>query len=166
MEAKKSGEEAKKLNSVWICSKCGKTVHIGRRFCVCHNFLSGSKVLMSENSPEIDNCNFETDRVTCNDCPEICDWCASFGKIKTNELGFGGLDCRYRKQDARCFCCQAQVKLGLRICNEIDLNDFIALAAKKEPGKEGVMGSLSDFIQTETEKPVWARINQKREQAG
>jgi hypothetical protein len=157
-------EKAKRLNSMWVCSKCGKTVHIGRKFCNCHNFLSGSEVLMSENSPEIDICNFETDRLTCADCPEICTWCASFGVIHTNERGFGGRDCRHRNNDARCFCCQAQVEIGLGI-NEINFGDFVSRDAENT-GKKSLMKELADVIQARMEKPVLARINGKREKAG
>jgi hypothetical protein len=140
---------------MFICPKCGKTVNISRVYCDCHTFLSEAKVCFSEASPDVKKCNIETANVNCNDCPEDCTWCASFGSPHTNEYGFGGENCGYRKEQTRCFCCQAQIKIGKEIFT-LDMNEILtSMTAEK-------LNMLAELIKSRIERLVIARINQKR----
>jgi hypothetical protein len=119
MSNENAEKKAVKLHTVWVCPKCGETVHEDRQYCDCHADLSGAKARISKNPPEIGRCNFETSRFSCNDCPEGCAWCASFGELVTNRAGFGGKDCLHHGGTARCYCCQSQIKLGFEIGQSI-----------------------------------------------
>jgi hypothetical protein len=166
MSIEETKKQAKKLNTMWVCPNCGKTLHIKRRYCNCHASLDRAKVRISEELPEIGPCNFESSGLNCNDCPENCMWCASFGFPETDNQGFGGKDCRNNKGTTRCFCCQAQVKLALKIA-AVDFSELLREAlTKKESGAENVFYKTADFINSEMCKPVLARIQQAREKAG
>jgi hypothetical protein len=153
---------ARRSYFVWVCPNCGKTVHISRSYCDCHADIAQAKARITEKAPEVDKCNFETAGLTCNDCPEPCNWCFSFGVNKTNNTGFGGADCRYRKNDARCYCCQAQVKLAAKLSTD----DFWKLMNGSGGMNSTKFYAMADFIRTEMEKPVLARIQHAREEAG
>jgi hypothetical protein len=156
---------AGQVYSAWVCPDCGKTVHLKRRYCNCHADLSRAKVMVSKEPPEIGPCNFESDSLNCNDCPEDCMWCASFGLPAINNDGFGGNDCLYKKKTVRCFCCQSQVKLSLEI-DSVDLSELLrGVLAKKESGAANVYYKMADFIKAKMERPVLARIQQAREKA-
>jgi hypothetical protein len=157
-----AGGEAKKQYTYWVCPQCGKTADMRRHYCSCHADLSRSKgVAMSSKPPDVTPCNFETPRIICNDCPENCEWCPSFGDLQTGKKGFGGKDCRGRGTTTRCLCCQTQIKIGLDINSTVDLGKII-----ENQGLGNSMGKLAELMWAEMEKPVLARINQMRERAG
>ncbi|MDR1252938.1 MAG: hypothetical protein LBK62_12380 [Treponema sp.] len=173
-----AGGETKKQYTYWVCPQCGKTADMRRHYCSCHADLSRSKgVAMSSKPPDVFPCNFETPRVTCDDCPEKCAWCPSFAALETNKYGFGGKDCRGRGTTTRCLCCQTQIKIGLEINAEIDINAFLypktgigetdtggETEEKKDRGK--TMGQLAKVMRDYMERPVLARINHNRGQIG
>jgi hypothetical protein len=166
-EDKENREETKKqpTYTTWVCPHCGKTVHIGRKFCNCHTSLSRAKVRISKEQPEIGPCNFETSGLNCNDCPEDCKLCPSFGLPETNIKGFGGEGCTYRANTTRCSCCQFQVKLAIKI----PIADFTKLVRKvvaKQGKQEDVFLTIADQVREELERFVLARINQEREMVG
>jgi hypothetical protein len=150
-------KEAVKPHTVWVCPGCGKTVHADRQYCGCHTDLSGARARLSKTPAEIDRRNFETSRVSCDDCPEYCAWCASFGDLTTNKRGFGGEGCQHNNGRARCYCCQGQVKLGLRI-GEGRISAIMGNITAKN------LRTMAEVIQEEMEKPVLARIRHDREQ--
>jgi hypothetical protein len=152
--------ERKKQHTVWVCPKCGKTVHADRRYCDCHADLSCATARLTKNLPEIGPCNFETSGLNCNDCPEDCAWCASFGDPTTNKRGFGGKDCQHNAGTARCYCCQAQVKLGLEI-GESSLSEIMGKITSET---QITFADVAEFIQEKREKPILARIRRKREE--
>jgi hypothetical protein len=161
------GQKAgKTMHAVWVCPRCGKTVHTSREYCNCHKSLLRASATVSER-PDIGPCNFETANLNCNDCPagQDCKWCPSFGYPKTNGEGFGGLDCRYRTGKTQCYCCRDQIKLALEIDND-NIADMIKSIVSKEPGKGSVYLDLANHIHAEMEKPVLARINNNQEKAG
>jgi hypothetical protein len=123
-------------------------------------------VRITEEPPEIDRCNFETVGLTCADCPETCDWCASFGVDHTNSQGFGGKDCLRRKNTAHCYCCQAQVKLAAEL-GQINFGELLRKAVSdKHFPEDNHFYKAGDFIAAEMKKPILARINQAQERAG
>jgi hypothetical protein len=158
-------KEKAKTNVMWVCPSCGKTVHIRRKYCVCHTDLGRAKVRVSEEPPEIKQCNFEAEGLHCGDCPEDCMYCASFGFPRTNNAGFGGKDCRYKSDKARCYCCQAQVKLAIKL-GEVNFSEIIGGVLEKKEGAENLYFKAAGFIHDEMVKPVLARINRERERAG
>ncbi|MDR3173382.1 MAG: hypothetical protein LBU19_03950 [Treponema sp.] len=160
------GGEAKKAHAVLVCPSCGKTAHISRKYCGCHADLSRAKAAMSEEPPEAGPCNFETEGLHCGDCPEGCRRCASFGHPQTNGAGFGGEDCRHNAGTARCGCCQAQVKIAIKL-GKTDFTELIkGLLEKRAPGSpENIYGEIAGFIRSGMVKPVLARINREREKA-
>jgi hypothetical protein len=151
---------AKQSFTVSVCPNCGKTVHGSRMYCDCHANLSQAKVRITEEPPEIDRCNFETAGLTCADCPETCDWCASFGVDHENSQGFGGIDCLRRKNDARCHCCRAQAKISTEL-GQFNLAELLKKATNAEQ-----FYKTGDTIAAEMKAPILARINQALERAG
>jgi hypothetical protein len=149
-------KKAVTLHTVWVCPGCGKTVHAGRRYCDCHADLASARARLTEKPPESGPLNFETSRISCDDCPENCAWCAGFGDLVTNKRGFGGKDCRHNNGAARCYCCQAQVKIGL-IINEKSIFEIMGTITTE------TLKTMADVIQDEMEKPVLARIRHRRE---
>jgi hypothetical protein len=158
MMQNKAAAGEKKTYSMWVCPNCGKTVHLDRVYCDCRADLLQACISTSENTPEIDHCNFETANLSCADCPEDCAWCASFGEPRTKKNGFGGKNCRYRSDISRCYCCQAQVKLANKITEEMNFSGLLTTAE--------MMRKMADYIRTKREEPVLARIRQNRERAG
>jgi hypothetical protein len=152
-------KEVSKLHTVWVCPNCGKTVHADRQYCNCHADLSGARARMSKSLPEISPCNFETSCLNCDDCPEDCAWCASFGDLVTNRRGFGGKDCRHNGGTVRCYCCQYQIKLGLYI-GQSDISEIMGNTTSE------TLKTMADVIRDEREKLILARIRQKQEKAG
>jgi hypothetical protein len=148
---------------VQVCPNCGKTVHEKRRFCDCHMSLNRAKVRISEEPPEIGDCNFECEGLTCNDCPETCKVCAGFGFAISNIAGFGGKDCLYKSKMARCSCCQEQIEIVLDIEKE-KFSDLSRSAAIK--AGENVYFKMAELIRREMSKPVLDRINRQLEKAG
>jgi hypothetical protein len=151
---------AKQLYTVSVCPNCGKTVHKSRMYCDCHANLNQAKVRITEEPPEIDRCNFETAGLTCADCPETCDWCASYGVDHANSEGFGGIGCRHRKNDARCHCCQAQAEISTKL-GQFNLGELLRKATNVKHFYE-----VGDVIAAEMKAPILARINQAVEKAG
>jgi hypothetical protein len=159
---------------MWICPSCGKTVDMSRRYCNCHADVRHAKITASANLPEIGPCNFETERLNCNDCPEDCMYCASFGEPETNSDGYGGKDCRHRFGSAKCYCCQAQIDLALALRDEMNVSQLVqdVLERRKAAGKPEDAGGkniwleAADVIRDQMEEPVLNRINQYRERAG
>jgi hypothetical protein len=155
-----------------ICPSCGKTVDLSRRYCNCHADIRQAATTASYNRPDIGPCNFESPGLTCNDCPEDCMYCSSFGEPKINSAGYGGKDCRHKiTGTAKCYCCQAQVGVAIKL----DPVNFLKLARevlqkRREEGKaeegKNVFLQAADVIREEMEKPILARINQYRERAG
>jgi hypothetical protein len=141
--------------AVWVCPACGKTVHLSRSYCDCHAGLFRAKALLSESSPQIGRCNHESSRVNCNDCPENCDWCASFGRPEKNPRGFGGKTCAYRSKTARCNCCQEEIKLDVYL-QQTNLQEIIKPVSLK------TLKAMSAVIQEALDKPVLARILQAK----
>jgi hypothetical protein len=162
---------AKQTHTSWACPRCGKTVHISRKYCNCHAKLGGNSVTVSEKLPEIGPCNFETDDLNCNDCPENCMYCASFGLPETNKAGFGGKGCQHNMRTARCYCCQAQVKISIKL-SSVAFSEIIREAIEKRKADEkanevkNVCLRAADIIFDEMTEPVTARINRARERAG
>jgi hypothetical protein len=156
------GKKAVRLNTVWVCPKCGATVHADRRYCDCHADLSGAAARLTKDPPDIGRCNFETSGLNCGDCPEDCAWCASFGEPVTNRQGFGGKDCRHNAGTARCYCCQYQVKISLRI-GESGLGGIMKIITSE---KGVTFADAAEYIQAEMEKPVLARISHRMGKAG
>jgi hypothetical protein len=158
VEKQAAKQEPEKQYTVLVCPNCGKTVHVRRKYCACHTLLTSAPVKMSEDPPEVKACNFETRSLTCDDCPEFCKWCAGFGALKPNRQGFGGYECLHKEEWARCYCCQAQVKIVLKIVD----TDFSGFIIKTE---SNVFYELADFVSSRIEKPVSARINRERDKA-
>jgi hypothetical protein len=165
---KNADAAAVKQHFMSVCPSCGKTVHISRNYCNCHARLYRQTVILSEKQPDIGPCNFESPGLTCNDCPENCKWCASFGSSGMNNQGFGGKDCRYNDGSVRCFCCQAQVKIATDL-GKADFSGLFTEAMKKQKpegeGGKNILHQSSDFISEEMKKPVLNRINHYKEQA-
>jgi hypothetical protein len=151
---------AKQSYTVSVCPNCGKTVHTSRMYCNCHANLRQAKVRITEEPPEIDRCNFEAVGLTCADCPETCDWCASFGVDHENSQGFGGIDCLYRKNNARCHCCQEQVKFAVEL-GQINFGELFRNATGGN-----YFYKSGDYIAAKIKEPILARINQAQEKAG
>jgi hypothetical protein len=121
---------------------------------------------MSEDPPEINPCNFETEDLHCGDCPENCKYCASFGIAQTNRAGFGGKECRHKTTEtARCYCCQIQVKLALKIGGK-KFSELVKWFLERKDEEENVCVRTAVYIHDEMVKPVLARIDREREQAG
>jgi hypothetical protein len=96
-----------------------------------------------------------------------CAWCAGFGVLETDGNGFGGKDCRHKSTDARCYCCQDQVKIIGTLIDEIDFARFMHPKTGEEPPEFlAMMGNASALALTEMEKPVLARIKHLYERAG
>jgi predicted CopG family antitoxin len=89
-------------------------------------------------------------------------WCPSFGLAHTNNSGFGGKDCRHIIGIARCYCCQAQVKLALKT-GEVNFAELIRGFLEKKEGAADVYAKAAGFIHDEMVKPVLARIHRERE---
>jgi hypothetical protein len=159
-EESPEASNAKQSYTVSVCPNCGKTIHTSRMYCDCHANLRQAKMRITGEPPEIDRCNFETAGLTCADCPETCDWCASYGFDHTNSQGFGGKDCMYRRNTARCHCCQTQVKLAVKI----GTFNFGEIFRNVTAGKH--FYEVSEVIADEMKKPILARINQAQERAG
>jgi hypothetical protein len=160
MMGERQEANAKKLYSVWVCPKCGKTAHIDRSYCDCHAGLTHAKVRITEDPPDVDRCNFESNGLTCADCPETCKWCASFGVGITNSEGFGGRDCLYYSPSSvRCCCCQAQVKLAVEI-GKIHFGELMGKMNAENFYK------MANFIGEQMKAPVLARINAQELRAG
>jgi hypothetical protein len=94
------------------CPSCGASVHIDRAYCACHTNVTWLSFGPSALPPEVDECNIDESGFTCNDCENVknCKVCASFGRNAKNPQGFGGKDCVYKSETARCICCQAEIK--------------------------------------------------------
>jgi hypothetical protein len=159
-------KETVKPHTVWVCPGCGSTVHADRRYCDCHADLSNARARLTEKPADAGRCNFETSGLCCNDCPENCGWCASFGSPVSNSRGFGGKDCRGYSGTARCYCCRYQVKLALKIAGEGFFRIMGDAALKKDDVTANPLKTLSNVIRAEMEKPVLARINHAMGKAG
>ncbi|MDR1315371.1 MAG: hypothetical protein LBK13_00745 [Spirochaetales bacterium] len=165
-------EAAKQTRFMLVCPSCGKTVDMKRRYCDCHADLCNANATASANPPEVGRCNFESPNLTCNDCPEDCMYCASFGEPETNRAGFGGQDCRHKKTGtARCNCCQFQVKIGIKL-GSVNFLEFVSgvlekrrAAGKAEEGKNPWL-EAADIIRGYMENPILNRISRERERAG
>jgi hypothetical protein len=161
----KEAAAVKKLNTMWVCPSCGKTVHISRKHCNCHARLLRASVKISGEDPEIGPCNFEAPGLTCNDCPEDCKWCFSFGVLETNKAGFGGKDCRYNNGSVRCYCCQSQARITLDIV-KADFTGLASFILKKQKGEENPFHGMADCIRDAMTRPVLNRIQQRMGEAG
>jgi hypothetical protein len=159
MIGKDDEKKTVKKHSVWVCPNCGKTVHYSRLYCVCRCNLSRAASMMAEEPPEIGRCNLETSGLSCDDCPENCAWCAGFGESSTNKQGFGGQDCRHHGETSKCYCCQAQVKIGLEIGGN-SISGIIGNATSER------LRTMADVIREKTEKLVLARIHRAKGMAG
>jgi hypothetical protein len=160
-----------KLIAVWVCPQCGKTVDQRRRYCSCRAYLAGASVKISEKPPEVGPCNFETSRVTCNDCYENCNRCYRFGSTEKDKNGFGGKECDHNtNRGAKCFCCQAQINIALRVKAELDFEKLILAKTEHNDGESPCFANcakaMANLIQAGMENPVLNRINQNRQKAG
>jgi hypothetical protein len=152
-------KKTERLYDMWVCPNCGRTVHISRSYCDCHADITSAMVKQSKTPPEIGPCNFETSRLCCNDCPETCKWCPSFASPEPNKKGFGGKDCRHSGSSARCYCCQAQVKIGISL-GKAGISKTMGNMTSKS------LHIMAGIIQEKVEEMVLARINREREKAG
>jgi hypothetical protein len=98
-------------------------------------------------------------------------YCPSFGEPGTNGAGYGGKECQHNSGRAKCYCCQAQVDVALKL----DPVNFLKLAREvlqeqREEGKaeeeKNVFLQAADVIRYEMTKPVLKRISRRLEQAG
>lgn len=142
-----------RVNFVRVCSQCGMTAHLDRRYCGCHAPLNHAEMREAE-KPELDRLNFGTAELSCADCPEDCRWCLSFGRPRADELGFGGLNCRYRTPSPRCGCCLAQAKPAVRQ-GQVNMEELI----KSYSGER--LLRLAEYMRAEMEQPVRNRIAQR-----
>ncbi len=95
------------------CPKCGKKLHVDRRFCACLTDLLREAIFYIEapQSPKmLGKINFETSRFTCEACGANCSYCASYGMDNTNHDGYGGLDCKHRRDEIQCTCCKILIQ--------------------------------------------------------
>jgi hypothetical protein len=161
-------QEAPKTYFVSVCNSCGKTAHISRRFCSCGAELGNAKSFNSSRPPDNGPCNFETRGLSCNDCPEDCLPCAGHGIPQTDFSGFGGKGCRYRVGSARCYCCQQQVEIAIKL-GTVEFSEIISeVMAKRRAdggtsGKKNIFLEAADVIREEMTKPVLARIQRYEE---
>ena len=122
MAYNKAASENQARWTYWICTKCKSRVHPERRYCACHTDVYGGTLYysVSDEPPKmLGRVNLALPYFTYNDCKNYkdCDYCASFGVINKNPYGFGGLDCGYRTDSARCRCCKTQIECFLEIEN-------------------------------------------------
>ena len=98
----------------WVCPKCGRKASAERRYCVCHADLYGGPFYISLGEPPeiLGKVNMDLPNFTCNECKN-CAYCESFGVMKKNPQGFGGLDCKFGSDSPRCRCCKIQVKSAI-----------------------------------------------------
>jgi predicted CopG family antitoxin len=168
MDDGKGKTQAAQPKPVWVCPSCKKTVHISRRYCNCHTGLIHADIKESADRPAIGPCNFETEGLNCGDCPEDCMYCFGFGLPKTNKFGFGGTDCRHNNGTTRCYCCQAQVKVAIKL-SETSFSEIVrdvtekrraARDAGEEAGEvKNRCFEIADTIRDMMTERVQARIN-------
>ncbi len=95
------------------CPKCGMKLHVDRRFCACLTDLLRETVFYVD-APQppkmLGKINFETSRFTCESCGANCSYCASYGMDNTNHEGYGGLDCKHRRDEIQCTCCKILIQ--------------------------------------------------------
>jgi hypothetical protein len=117
-------EEPKKRRLYFKCPACGRRYVLTRCFCDCGRWLP-VETYATDGEAEIDGeVNIEDPNYTpcCPRCGERCARCRGFGVVKSygpDKGGkfFGGAACSYRKNDARCACCQNLVRGKIR-CRE------------------------------------------------
>jgi hypothetical protein len=101
-------------------------------------------------------------------------YCASFGDPVTNNAGYGGKDCQHRFGSAKCYCCQAQIDLGIDFRDNVNFSQLArdVLERRRAEGKpENAAGGnvfleAANIIRELREEPVLNRIKQKWERAG
>lgn len=161
MAVGKTERAAAETRPLRVCPSCGKTAHIGRKYCDCHADLRRAGVIQSAALPEVGPCNFEAPGLHCGDCPENCMYCASFGQPKTNNAGFGGKACRHRAGTARCYCCRSQTDLAEKL-GGVYFSAIIGEIRARNEGSENLFAKAASIMREEIAKPILARINQRR----
>jgi hypothetical protein len=167
-QSEETKEAEPQTRVMWACPSCGKKAHISRRRCDCGAVLRGAATVVSAKPPDCGPLNFEAPGLSCNDCPEGCPYCSSFGIPETNVDGFGGEECRRRTAGAaRCSCCRSQAKAAAEL-GRVDLTAIISDLRNKgadEAAGNTLYAKAAGIIREAITRPILARIDQAMERA-
>jgi hypothetical protein len=162
-------QEAPKTHLVLVCPGCGKTAHETRRRCSCGgDLVHAAGAYSSVRPPDCGPCNFETEGLSCDDCPETCAPCSGYGLPKPGRSGRGGKECRRRTASARCYCCRSQAEIAENLGKENIAAVIGGVLARRRGGgapleERNVFFEAADIIRGIIEKPVLARIRRYEE---
>jgi hypothetical protein len=154
------------IYTVWICPRCGKTAHLDRKYCNCHERLNRATTSKSAKPPQVGPCNFEVAGLNCNDCPETCMRCHSFGSSETNSDGFGGEGCRHKDSSPLCHCCRSQAKIMTNFARVNFTGLIKELRQDQKMESANMFLEIADFVREEISKPALSRIQRAMERAG
>ena len=101
-----------------LCQKCESKMHKDHKYCVCGNDIGNSMIYETETNPNVEKRNLDISGFSCEKCCK-CRYCASYGMKKINSAGYGSLQCKHKRDDIKCKCCELMIRNWQKYPNDV-----------------------------------------------
>ena len=100
------------------CLKCESKIHIEHKYCVCGDDVGKNDIYETETNPNVEKRNLDISGFSCEKCCK-CRYCASYGMKQINRAGYGGLQCKHKRDDIKCKCCELMIRNWQKYPNDV-----------------------------------------------